>query len=255
MRFHIIPNLNELDKYLDLSKKYDFGFEYNEFFKPEILDNKKLLNEIISKYKSLNRKNDTLHGVFFDIVLDSCDSKIRDISIKRVESSLNIASELNVNKVVFHTNYINFMAKSDFYADNWVKKNKEVYLDLLSKYPNITIYIENMFDENPYLLKRLLSEANHPRLRCCLDFAHASISPTPIDVWFNELKPFINHIHINDNDKIKDMHEEIGKGILDFDLIFKLINQMDKDITVLIEINDLNKVLNSYKYIKEKYKC
>ena len=73
MRFHIIPNLNELDKYLDVSKKYDFGLEYNEFFKPEILDNEKLLNEIISKYKSLNRKNDTLHGVFFDIVLDSCD--------------------------------------------------------------------------------------------------------------------------------------------------------------------------------------
>ncbi len=255
MRFHIIPNLNELDKYLEVSKKYDFGFEYNEFFKPEILDDEKTLNHIISKYKSLKRNNDTLHGVFFDIVLDSCDSKIRDISIQRVESSLRIANELNVKKVIFHTNYINFMAKSEFYRDNWVKKNVEVYLDLLAKFPDITIYVENMFDEDPYLLKRLLEEADHPRLKCCLDFAHASISKTPIEVWVTQLKPYIGHIHINDNDKIRDMHEEIGKGILDFGLIFKLINELDKDITVLIEINDLNKVLNSYKYIKENFEC
>ena len=73
MRYHIIPKLNQLDKYLELSKKYDLGFEYNEFFIPDILDDEKTLNNIISEYKKLNRKNDTLHGVLFDIVLDSRD--------------------------------------------------------------------------------------------------------------------------------------------------------------------------------------
>ena len=68
MRFYIIPNLLELDKYLDLSKKYDFGFEYNEFFNPTLLDSNDLSN-VINKYKALNRKNDTMHGVFYDITL------------------------------------------------------------------------------------------------------------------------------------------------------------------------------------------
>ena len=34
----IIPNVNELEAYEELAKKYDLGFEYNEFYNPSLLD-------------------------------------------------------------------------------------------------------------------------------------------------------------------------------------------------------------------------
>ena len=118
MKYYVIPNLNEINKYLDLSNEYNLCFEYNEFFNPKLLDNENELNDVINQYKKLGRKNDTMHGVFYDITLDSNDPKIASISYERVKKSLDIASKLNCKAVVFHTNYITWM-KDEKYRDNF----------------------------------------------------------------------------------------------------------------------------------------
>ena len=63
MKYYIIPNLKDLNKALKYSKEYDLGFEYNDFFNPDILDNEVLLKKSFDTYKNLNRINDTFHGV------------------------------------------------------------------------------------------------------------------------------------------------------------------------------------------------
>ena len=250
MKYYVIPNLKELDKYLKLSKEYNLGFEYNEFFDPVLLDDEKELNKKIEEYKKLNRIGDTLHGVFYDICLDSSDPKIRQISYERVKSSLDIAQKLNCKGVVFHTNYITWM-KTEAYQNRWIKKNKEVFLKLIEEYKDLEIYIENMFDLDPMLLARLVKEINHPRIRVCLDVAHASISNVDIEDWFNMLGKYISHIHINDNDRIVDSHQELGKGIIDYKKVYKLINKLNDNTSILIEISDYDKTFNSIKYLKD----
>ncbi len=250
MKYYVIPNLKEINKYLELSKKYNLGFEYNEFFIPDLLDNKNNLEDVINKYKSLNRRNDTLHGVFFDIVLDSQDKRISNISYERVESSIAIAKKLNCKGVVFHTNYITWM-KDETYRKRWVKLNGDSYLSLIKKYDNIELYIENMFDLDPYLLKELMEYINNDRIGVCLDVAHASISNIDISIWFKELSKYIKHIHINDNDRIVDSHQELGKGIIDYKNVYKYIKELKNKPSILIEINDYDKVVNSIKYIED----
>lgn len=249
MKYYVIPNLNEINKYLDLSNEYNLGFEYNEFYNPKLLDNEEELNKTIDAYKKLNRKNDTIHGVFYDITLDSCDPKISAISLERVRKSLDIALKLNCKGVIFHTNYITWM-KDEKYQTNWVNKNKEIYLKLIEEYKDLEIYIENMFDDSPDLLYRLVSEINHERIGVCLDVAHAMISNIDISEWFNKLNKYIKHIHINDNDRKIDSHTEIGKGLIDFNLVYKYMNKLDPNTTVLIEIKDYQKTLNSINYLK-----
>ncbi len=250
MRYHIIPKLNELDKYLELSKKYNLGFEYNEFFIPSILDDEKRLNEIIDEYKKLNRSNDTLHGVFFDITLDSQDEKIKNISYERVRESMVIASKLKCKGVIFHTNYITWM-KDEPYRNRWVELNAKAYLELIEEFKDLEIYVENMFDLDPYLLRRLMERINHPRIGVCLDIAHASISGVAIKEWFDNLKPYIKHLHINDNDKKVDSHQELGKGLIDYNEAYKYIKELDSKTTILIEISDYDKTVNSIKYLKD----
>ena len=154
MKLYVIPNLKEIEKWNELSEKYNLGYEYNEFFVPSLLDDEKELNSIIEKYKLLNRKNDTLHGVFFDVNFASLDSKIKDISIARAEKSLEIANILNCKAVIFHTNYQTWI-KNNNYKKSWVENSKVVYKRLLDEFPNLNIYVENMFDDEPYLLKEL----------------------------------------------------------------------------------------------------
>ena len=248
MKYYVIPKLSELDKYLELAKKYDLGFEYNEFFNPSILDSNDL-DKTVEEYKKLNRKNDTLHGVFYDICLDSLDERIAQISFDRVKKSLDIASTLGCKGVIFHTNYITWM-KSKAYQQRWINKNKEVYLKLIDEYPNLEIYVENMFDLDPYLLKELMDSINHERIGVCLDVAHASISKIDIKKWFEVLGKYIKHIHINDNDLIEDSHQQLGLGKINYKKVYSYINNL-KDVTILIEISDYEKTVNSINYLKQ----
>ena len=167
MKLYVIPQIKELNKWIELSSKYDLGFEYNDFFNPSILDNEEDLKERIEVYKQLNRNGDTLHGVFFDINFASNDKKIKEISISRAISSLKIAEELNCKGVVFHTNYQTWI-KDEKYRNTWLKDTVKVYKELLNKFPNIDIYVENMFDEDPKLLSELVKELKEEKHFNCI---------------------------------------------------------------------------------------
>lgn len=250
MKYYIIPNLKDLDKALEYSKKYNLGFEYNEFFNPDLLDDLDQFDNAIISYKALKRNNDTLHGVFLDICLNSSDSKIRKISEMRVEESIKQAKLLNCKGVVFHTNYIEFMARSASYKEQYLALNSEFYHKMADKY-DIDIYLENMFDETPDMLYELVKRCNHKRINVCLDFAHANISKTSIDDWFYKLKDYIKHVHLNDNDGMVDSHSEIGKGNIDFKKVKSLINELNDNISVLIEISDIDVAIKSYLILRE----
>ncbi len=44
-QFLIIPDKNNINESLALAKEYNVGFEYNDFFSPVMLDDKKALQE------------------------------------------------------------------------------------------------------------------------------------------------------------------------------------------------------------------
>ena len=250
MKLYVIPNLKEIKKWNELSEKYNLGYEYNEFFVPSLLDDEKELNSIIEKYKLLNRKNDTLHGVFFDVNFASADSKIKDISITRAKKSLEIANILNCKAVIFHTNYQTWI-KNNNYKKTWVENSKVVYKKLLDEFPNLNIYVENMFDDDPYLLKELANSLkDEKRFGVCLDVSHAHISSTPMNIWFEELLPYIKHIHLNDNNKNEDSHLPLSLGNIDYEYILKTVNSIE-DVTVLLEMNKYEDVIKSLDVIKE----
>lgn len=62
----IIPDRIQLEQYLELAKEYNLGFEYNDFFMPDILDSKDKLNDIVEGYKKYDLPQfSTMHGDFF----------------------------------------------------------------------------------------------------------------------------------------------------------------------------------------------
>ena len=155
-RLHCVPNLNELNEYVKLAEEYDMAFEYNEFFSPAVLCDKKMNDDIMSKYAALGREGgiDTLHGAFYDVNVASDDPEVFAVSNKRIMQSMENAKAIKARGVIFHTNYIaNFSLES--YRETWLNRNEEYFRKLAAKYPDIDIYAENMFDEDPELLAKL----------------------------------------------------------------------------------------------------
>lgn len=254
-KLYCIPKLEELEKYISFANKYDAGFEYNEFFLPKILDDDISKERIISHYKNCGRNlsEDTMHGAFLDIVINSDDKRIFDISSLRVHQCMDIARRMGLKAVVFHTNYIvNFRLQS--YIDNWLDRNEQFWREILKEYPEQMIYIENMFDDSPDMLLKLYEMmADEPRFKICLDVAHAFISGKPIENWYSSFKNRVGHMHINDNDAKQDLHLPVGSGKFnwtDFDLWCK--NQEEKP-SVLIEVRGFDDLSKSVKYMEENH--
>lgn len=249
----IIPDKADIQSYMEMAIKYDLGFEYNDFFLPHILDDDSKQNEIISFYKEQDLLPDecTSHGAFLDVTIFSDDKKIFEVSDLRVEQSLKIASELGVKAVIFHTNYIpNFML--DSYRELWIEKNYIYWSEKLKKYPELNIYMENMFDTEPELLEKLakrLSEFDN--FGICFDYAHAHVfgNENAIDLWAETFAPYVKHIHINDNDFKSDLHHAVGDGLIDWNKFKYHYEKLFSDASVLIEVRGMDKIMSSLEFL------
>lgn len=252
-KLYCVPKLPDIDRYLKFSEKYGTGFEYNEFFIPKLLDDSFSLNRVIKEYTTVqrDRSDDTMHGAFFDICVNSTDSKIFEISDYRVRQCMDIAVKMGIKAVIFHTNYIvNFRLKS--YIDSWVDRNEEYWRQILKDYKDLCIYIENMFDDKPYMLAELAKRmTDELRFGVCFDVAHALISGSPVKLWYDTLRPYTKHIHINDNDGNEDLHDPIGTGILDLKEFDSWCKEFDSNPSVLIEVRSFEDLNISTEYMQK----
>lgn len=253
-RLYCIPKLEQLNDFIAFSEKYNAGFEYNDFFLPNVLDHPEKVDELIRAYTlpDRNRSEDTLHGVFLDICINSDDSTIYAASNARIHQSMDIAMRLGVKAVIFHTNHIpNFRLKS--YRQNWLDRNASYWKALLKEYPSLEVYLENMFDEEPDLLCRLAEILkDEPRFGVCYDFAHAYISHTPLTEWNRVLHPYARHLHINDNDKEEDTHHPVGSCSLPWAVYEQFIDEIPakQRPSVLIEVRTYKDLMESVSYME-----
>lgn len=253
-KLYCIPTLDRLEDFVHFSEEYGASFEYNEFFMPYILDDPQKTKDIMDMYLKTGRdvSNDTLHGAFLDICVDSADPKIFAVSDLRVRQSMDIAERMGLKAVIFHTNYIvNF--RLDSYCQNWLEGNEHYWRSLLKDYQGLQVYIENMFDDKPILLSTLAKRMqDEPRFGVCLDIAHAAISGTPLDVWMNAMEPYVKHLHINDNDGIQDLHAVIGKGVINWEAFTGWCQNLAEKPSILIEVRGFNDLKASVENMERK---
>lgn len=250
----LIPDKENIEASLKLADTYGCGFEYNDFFLPDNLDNENWVRGRISFYQGLKNCPTycTMHGAFFDVTVFSDDSKIRQVSDYRVEQSLCIAERLGVTGVVFHTNYMpNFFQES--YRRAWVDKNAAYWTNKAAAHPNLNIYMENMFDTDFRLLASLGEKMQDiPNFGICLDYAHAHAfgNVEQIEDWVKALAPFVRHIHINDNDFSSDLHLALGDGRIAWDSFKRYYEQYFLKASVLVEVTGIEKIKKSLDYLQ-----
>lgn len=254
---HIIPNIGNLDAYAELAQQYSFGFEYNDFFVPDLLDDETALKQRIALYKGLDRPKgkDTLHGAFLDIVPFSQDSGIRKHSIYRMQQSIEIAGQLGCRGVIFHTGLIPGMVGDEKYRSHFLEATADTMRMLLKQDSEIEIYCENMFDESPLELAALEELLRgEGRFGVCLDIGHMMLATDKPEEWFQALGRGIRHFHMNDNYLERDNHLAMGAGKIDWKRIFALVEQYGlEDRSRLLEVSSLEKIQDSLEYLKEQH--
>ncbi|RLE72517.1 MAG: hypothetical protein DRJ45_01710 [Thermoprotei archaeon] len=203
-------------------------------------------------------------------------SEQRIIYLDSAKRIIELASDVNVRSITIHPSY--FYPPSDEYlmrekALNSLKRDEAWkisirFLKELSKYAlknEIYLGIENMelysyengvkklfpaFGRTIYELSEILSLVGYDSLKVTFDVGHANIGGNPVS-FLEKMFPQIVHIHLHDNNGLRDLHAPLGSGTIDFKTIFKIIRENNYSGTMIVERSIDDNILNDINFMKK----
>lgn len=201
------------------------------------------LTELFNKY-------DIEHVMHLPFGKDS-DFSMNDPEIwNRYLKAIDYGKCFNVNKFTLHLGRSN-------------ESNLKAVCKKLKKlceyaYPG-NIMIENMPSRLEYgatlaELQDIFKLVNMPNCKLIYDTGHGHVELNNTEAEVNLLhilKPYLYHIHLNDNNGESDMHAPIGEGNIDFYQLFKELEDYHELVCIEILYKDVNDLQKYYKDVQK----
>ncbi len=245
---HIHVPFSMIEKYMGLILQKRFNLEI--YLNSDVLDH--LEQDRLLKVRDSLEYNPsiTIHAPFMDLSPAAVDSRIREVTVSRLNQVLDIAEILRPIAVVCHSGYEKW--KYALSIDLWLRKSLETWkpFNERAKKLGCKVAIENIFEDEPENLKALMDEMDSDNFGICFDTGHWNLfSILSIDEWMADLRKYIIELHLHDNDKSADQHNPIGDGNFDFDHFFKLLD--NKECIYTLEAHTPEDVLTSIERLKK----
>jgi len=217
-----------------------------------------LTSEVIDRFtykefcrirKSVGRNCLTVHAPFIDLNPGSLEPYVLEATRKRFSETVLIAKALGAEVIVFHSGY--HPQKVNPFYGAWFKRAVETFEFVLSEWDG-KIAIENVFDETPENLENFMRELPE-RVGVCLDVGHLNLfSRVPLEEWFDRLGDRIYEFHVHDNFGVSDDHLPMGKGNVDFNVFFKLLENVKTDYVFNLENKTTEGISESLEFLRRK---
>lgn len=223
----------------DVIKRYGVNVEFNHICISECLDPEKrdaTIAEMKVCLEKTGSKNSIIHGPFTEIIPGAIDHRAVEIGMDRLNEAYEVCHKLGVNKMVVHTGFVPLM-----YHKEWHLEKSKVFWKrfLENKADDFELYIENVFEDEPYLMKDLIDLVDDKRASICLDVGHANAMTTKehtVEDWIEILGKRVKHIHIHNNDGTGDTHNSINQGSMDWKRVMEILDKhAAKGYTVTVE--------------------
>ncbi|SFE44354.1 Sugar phosphate isomerase/epimerase [Peptostreptococcaceae bacterium pGA-8] len=223
---------------INVAREIGIGLELNHVCISENLDSDKIertYEGILRDIEESRADHLILHGPFTEICPGSIDHRAVDMGLERLEEAAELATRLNLNSMVVHSGYMPMI----YYKEWHLEKSLKFWDRFLKGKPDFTIFVENVFDDEPYMMKKLVDDFNDPRLKLCLDVGHANVLTTkelPVTRWIEILGKRIGHFHLHNNQGDKDTHQPLGEGTLYMREILRAIEEnCEDDVSLTLE--------------------
>lgn len=256
MRPHILVSVeNVTPALLENLAAQGIGIELSNFANPHLLDSGDLGNAI-AQHKEMLRGFPlpiTMHGAFYDLNPAARDPKIVEVCYSRCFQSLEIAQQLDIHKVVFHTNYVH--SNHTDYKERWTEKQVAFWEKLLPslEQSGTTIYLENTREENASYIKGIIDGINNPHVSICYDTGHSHCFTDskirPVE-WVNAYQHRLGYVHLHSNHGRFDEHIAFSKGSVDFDGFFEAFKSLSPMPYLIIEVKKREDFLVSVEDLK-----
>jgi len=196
----------------DILRDNGMGFEIAQYANPIGLDSFDTLHPTITQYMQ-GMRGYSMHGPYYDLSYTSIDTLVLDLTKKRFIQCIEAAKFHEVKHMIFHSAFRQF-DRAPSRREAFLNKTVDFWKSFEENIPGeMTVYLENVEDEDPGLFIELIKGIDSPKIRCCFDIGHAYVnSPVELSAWIRTLGSAIGHVHIHDNDGKDDLHLPLGEG-------------------------------------------
>ena len=166
--------------------------------------------------------NVSIHMPFNDLKPGSLDEYVRQASARRLTEGAMLGEIYHPEHFIIHSGYC-----PDVYDDNfekWLEKSVLTWKKVLEIIPEAPVYLENVYEIDPKRIFDLLIRFEG-RVGFCFDLGHwfstgKGSENKNLEHWLEVMAPFLKHVHLHDNDGVKDEHLGMGAGKIPFALFF-----------------------------------
>ena len=193
----------------------------------------------------------TFHAPFMDLRPGAMDDEIRRTSIDRIKQVFDLAPYFHPLKIVCHASFDEryYVFGDDLWLEASIKTWKE--LIVLAKENKTIIALENIYEKNPHILRRLFDALSSDSICFCFDTGHFNVfSYEPLSVWLNELGKYTGHLHVHDNFGQQDEHLPVGCGTFPFAEFFQNLRAMGVKPTITLEAHNPDNLWQSMNNIR-----
>lgn len=244
---HIHIPYKRLNTYLPLILENNYNIEL--FVPASDLDNAPL-RELDRIKNALNNGTVlTWHAPFMDLSPGAVDEKIREVTVNRIKQAVKESLSFNPRLIIVHPGYDDYRFNEQ--EDKWLKNSLKTWRDILNECPDTNFAVENVFENKPDTLERLIKEIDSRRFGYCFDTGHFNVfSKIPLNEWLDRLGEYIAEVHLHDNDGSGDNHLGLGEGNFDFDTLFNFLKGINKQPIFTLEAHTKEGVIKSIEYLK-----
>jgi len=163
----------------------------------------------------------TVHAPFTDVNIASLVPEVRQMAMKRLEQSMQYASQLKAEAWVVHPGQRG--ALTTFYPSEEWRLNVQAIASLtaLAKDIGVQMCLENMPKGFSALMNdcesfnQIHDELGGDAFKIVFDIGHANTAGE-VSTFLDRFSDSITHVHAHDNQGKFDSHDEIGKGTVNW---------------------------------------
>jgi sugar phosphate isomerase/epimerase len=244
MPFDLLPQFQEM--LLQKKMNLEIYFSHTTLNKLDITDCRQTAKLFIDAGIKVN-----FHAPFMDLRPGALDDKIRQASIDRIKQIVDLIPYFHPPRIVCHPSYdSNYYVNCD---EKWLEASVATWRTLINLIgeAGTKIALENVYEKEPSILRRLFERLGSDRICFCFDTGHFNaFARAPLDVWINELGKYLGHLHLHDNHGKYDEHLPVGNGTFPFAEFFQTLRNIKARPSITLEAHaqaDLWKSLDNIK--------
>ena len=231
-----------------VAEEYGFGLELAQFCTAAFLDGPEAAGSLFSQdadYAAFLQQSledclrasgrFVMHGPFNELTPAAIDPLVLEITEKRYRQAIEKAAALSCPKLVLHAGFVPLV----YYPEWFISRSVLLWKQLIKDVPDtLTVCLENVMEPEASMLLSIVRQVDDPRLRLCLDLGHANTQASreaPED-WLRVCAGFVSHIHLHNNDGVRDLHAPLFTGAMDIAALLRMAEDVSPEASITLEL-------------------